>query len=95
MKIYIDSEYKCHIENDGTMTAIETNFFDGKCNDFIEGYRFIPYGQSWERSDGIVFRGQMISPWKKYTHLDSEQRKHEKDLLSKYTESLQVMGVEV
>ena len=26
MKIYIDSEFKCHSFNDGTMTAVETGF---------------------------------------------------------------------
>lgn len=30
MKIYIDSEYHCHVTDDGTMTAVETDFFDSK-----------------------------------------------------------------
>ena len=39
MKIYIDSEYCCHTINpDGVFQEIETDFFDGKCDDFIEGY---------------------------------------------------------
>ena len=31
-KIYIDNGFKCHVTDDGTMTAIETDFFDGKCD---------------------------------------------------------------
>ena len=27
--IYIDSDFKCHLVDDGTMTAVETDFFDG------------------------------------------------------------------
>ena len=37
--IYIDSEFKCHVSNDGNMSAVETNFFDGKCDAFVEGHR--------------------------------------------------------
>ena len=79
--IYIDSEFKCHITADGTMTAVETDFFDGKCDAFIEGYRFIPAGESWTRSDGEVFKGEMISPWKDYNELDSAQRAYERQLI--------------
>lgn len=92
--IYIDSDYKCHITNDGTMTAVETNFFDGKCDAFIEGYRFVPTGLSWTRSDGTVFHGEMISPWKDYAELDNAQREYEKQKLSNCLEALQELGVE-
>ena len=80
MIIYIDSEYRCHTVNDGTMTAVETDFFEGKCTTFIEGYRYIPAGASWERSDGKVFRGEMTTPWKPYTQLKSAQAQYERDL---------------
>ena len=71
--IYIDSDYRCHTQNDGTMRSIETDFFDGKCREFIEGYRFIPTGESWTREDGAVFTGQMIAPWKDYAQLAAIQ----------------------
>ncbi|MBQ3587965.1 MAG: hypothetical protein II977_05315 [Oscillospiraceae bacterium] len=61
-KIYLDEEYRCHITDDGTMTAVETEVFDGKCNAYIEGFRFVPRGESWKRSDGRVFAGEMIAP---------------------------------
>ena len=44
--IYIDNDYKCHTSNDGTMREVQTDFFDGKCQIFIEGYRFIPSGET-------------------------------------------------
>ena len=65
MKIYIDLEYRCHATNpDGTFREVETTFFDGKCAAFIECYRYVPEGESWTRSDGVVFHGEMIAPIK-------------------------------
>lgn len=82
--IYIDSEFKCYISNDGNMVAIETDFFDGFCDDYIEGYRFVPSGESWTREDGEVFHGEMIAPWKDYRELDDAQREYERKLLKEY-----------
>ena len=79
-KIYIDSDFRCHITNDGTMTAVETDFFDGKCDAYIEGYRFVPDGETWTRSDGVVFHGEMIAPWKPYEVLAAYQAQHEATL---------------
>lgn len=80
MTVYIDSEFKCHVTDDGTMTAVETSFFDGKCDAFIEGYRYIPAGKEWTRSDGVAFSGEMIAPWKPYNELAVAQSQYEKDL---------------
>lgn len=93
--IYVDSEFKCHVSNDesNSLTPIETDYFDDKCDAFIEGYRFIPNGEQWVREDGIIFQGEMISPWKNYSQLDSAQRDYEKQLLDEYAESLKIMGV--
>lgn len=82
MKIYIDYEFKCHVTNDGTMTAAESAFFDGKCDAFIEGHRFIPEGETWTRSDGDVFPGKMIVPWKDSAELEEAQREYERQLLA-------------
>lgn len=67
--IYIDSDFKCHTINNGAMTAVETDFFDNKCDAFIEGYRFVPVDKSWTDSNGTVFYGEMITPWKDYSDL--------------------------
>lgn len=78
--IYIDSDFRCHIDNDGTMREIQTDFFRGKCQAFIEGYRFVPEGESWTREDGVVFTGEMVAPWKLYEKLDAVQREYEQEL---------------
>lgn len=87
--IYIDSEFKCHISDDGTRIPVETNFFNGKCDAFIEGYRFLPSGESWIRSDGVVFHGEMITPWKDYIELNAAQRQYEKQLLTKAAQKIE------
>ena len=83
MKIYIDPEFKCHTTNpDSSFQEIETDFFIDKCNAFIEGYRFVPNGESWIREDGTVFDGEMISPWKDYTQLEIAQQQYERTMLA-------------
>ena len=79
MTIYIDSDFKCHTSDDGTMTAVEADFFDGKCAAYIEGYRFVPAGSVWTRTDGVVFHGEMVAPWKDWRQLDEAQRGYEKE----------------
>lgn len=93
--IYIDSDFKCHTTDDGTLTAVETQAFDGKCAAFVEGYRFVPTGEKWTRSDGVVFHGEMLAPWKDYGELDAAQREYEKQLLAEYAAALQTVGVEL
>lgn len=73
MKIYIDNNYKCHVTDDGTRRAFDVPFFDGKCPEFIEGYRYVPSGETWTRADGEVFAGEMIAPWKDYAQLAAIQ----------------------
>ena len=69
MTIYIDSDYKCHTSPSNDLTAVETNAFDGKCRQFIEGYRFVPAGETWTREDGVEFTGEMVAPWRDYSIL--------------------------
>ena len=75
--IYIDADYICHVSDTGDLTAVETDFFDGKCDAFVEGYRLVPEGSAWTRSDGKVFRGLMIAPWKDYRILQAYQEQYE------------------
>lgn len=88
MKIYLDDDFKCHVSGDGTMTPVETDAFDGKCQAYIEGYRYIPSGESWTRDDGTVFTGEMIAPWKDWKELDAAQREYERQQLSAYEAAL-------
>ena len=80
MIVYIDKEFKCHTENANGLTLAETDFFDGKCKEYVEGYRYIPEGYSWKREDGVVFHGEMAAPWKPFYSLDAVQRQYEREL---------------
>lgn len=93
--IYLDSDYKCHLADDGTRTTVETDFFDCICDAMVEGYRFVPAGHSWTREDGEVFYGEMIAPWKPWHELDAAQRVYERGLLAEYAEALKTLGVTV
>lgn len=85
MKIYIDTDFKCHPSNhDGSYTPVETDFFDGKCDAYIEGYRYIPDGETWTHPDGVVFHGEMIAPRMDWRALDTIQREYERDQLVAY-----------
>lgn len=93
--IYIDAEYKCHVANDGKMVAVETDAFDGKCEEYIDGYRFVPAGDSWTRPDGVVFAGEMIAPWKPFEELAAAQAAYERQELSDYRDALKIVGVSI
>ena len=79
MKIYIDSDFKCHVAQAEGLTEVETEFFDGLCQEYIEGYRYVPEGSTWTRGDGVEFHGEMIAPWKPWRNLDDAQRRYEKE----------------
>lgn len=91
MTIYIDSDYKCHTTTADGLTAVDTNYFDGKCPAYIEGYRFVPSGQTWTRPDGVVFQGEMVCPWKPWRELDNAQRAYEQEQM----ESLSAQNAEL
>lgn len=103
MTIYIDTDFKCHTSDpDGTLTAVETDFFDGKCAAYVEGYRFVPYGATWTRPDGVTFTGGMIAPWKDWLELDEAQRDYEREQyaamaaeLADAQAALEILGVNV
>lgn len=78
MTVYIDTDYKCHTAPGTGLTAAETTAFDGKCTTYIEGYRFVPNGSTWVRSDGVIFQGEMVAPWKPWDELDAAQREYER-----------------
>lgn len=52
MTIYIDSDYKCYTADAEGRRAVETDFFDGKCDEWIERFRFVPAGETWVCEDG-------------------------------------------
>lgn len=90
MKIYVNpNDFKCCASRpDETYMEIETDFFDGKCQTFIEGYRYVLSGATWTREDGVTFTGEMIAPWKDWLELDSAQREYEREQLVAYEQTL-------
>ena len=77
MNIYIDQEYRCHLSGGEDRREVETGFFDGKCEAYVEGYRFLPEGECWERAEGRSFRGEMVAPWKPWRELNAAQTQYE------------------
>lgn len=90
--IHLDKEFHCYTEaGPTTVQSVETDFFDGKCAAYIEGHRFVPYGQSYTAEDGTVYVGGMISPWKPDAELSAAQDQYERDqaeLSSAYQEGV-------
>ena len=82
MVVYLDAYYRCYVTHGQNRVAVETDFFDGKCQAYIEGYRFVPDGETWVREDGVMFRGEMITPWKPWEELDDAQREYERQRVS-------------
>lgn len=81
MTIYIDSDYKCYTANADGRRAIETDAFDGKCEEWIESFRFVPAGETWARDDGEVFTN-MVSPWKDLSEAYAAQAAYLEQMLA-------------
>ena len=79
MTIYIDKGYLCHAEPGEGLEAAQTDFFDGKAPGYIEGYRFIPTGNSWTGDDGTVYLGEAAFPVTDWEALDKIQRVYERE----------------
>lgn len=82
--IYLDNNYMCHLENDGTMQEVQTDIFDSMCEKAIECYRFIPEGQVWNKTKTITLRGPFIQA---VTESSLIQQQYEIDD-DKYTQEL-------
>lgn len=91
MTVYIDNDCKCHVSDDGTMKAVEVSFPENASAEFIEGYRYIPEGESWFRSDGVEFTGEMLAPHQDYVELQMLQLRHEQEMRADMEAALAVL----
>ena len=66
--IYVDPLNHCHRIDDGTMTAVETDFFIGKCDTWVEGF-------CYDTSKGYA----QIYPWQPLNELEAAQAQYERD----------------
>lgn len=74
--IYVDSLNHCHRIDDGTMTVVETAFFIGMCDTYVEGFCY-----------EIRENSTVIYPWQPYAELDNAQREYERQLLKELQEN--------
>lgn len=72
--IYLDSDYVCHLMDDGSRRLIQTEALDSIDDWHIPYYRYIPEGESWTRWDGEVFTGPMLAPARKIDDKDVAQQ---------------------
>lgn len=88
MEVYLDTEYKVHAEAGTDYMTIADAFFDNKCPNLVESYRYVPAEATWTRDDGAEFTGEMITPWRDIHQYDDEQLAYEYNLLSQYEKAL-------
>lgn len=95
MKLYLDSDFRCHFTDDGTMRPFETDMLDGKCKEYIEGYRIVPDGETWTAEDGTVYKGFMFCPAVEIGTLEYAQRQYDADMAAAadMIEALNILGV--
>ena len=95
MKIYIDSDCRCHSSPAEGLREFDVPFFEGKCPAFIDGYRYVPEGETWQRTDGEVFTGEMIAPAVDSRILEASQAQYEFMLpeIQVREDALAVLGV--
>lgn len=94
MMIYIDNEFKCHVSPGEGLLPAETDLLDGMCTEYIEGFRYIPTGESWTREDGEVFHGEMLAPWKPWGELGVAQLDYQREQQKALTANLLALDQE-
>ena len=92
MLIWINDEYKCSVNPREGFREVETNIFDGKCREFIEGCRYVPPGDEWEREDGLTFVGPMQSPWMPSAVIERAQAAYVESLNAEQRETMDKAG---
>lgn len=78
--IYVDNLTHCHRTDDGTMTAVQTGFFYGKCDTWVEGY-------CYDTSKGY----EQIYPWQPMSVLEAAQRTYERQRLADAENALAIL----
>lgn len=91
MTIWIDKDYKCHAAPGEGLREFDVPFFNNKCEEFVEGYRYVPEGEEWTREDGMTFAGEMITPWVDYRDLLVYQAAYLEEQLADADGALEVL----
>lgn len=95
MTIYLDSDFRCHLQDDGTRMAVETEAFEGKCEAFVSAYHYIPSGYSWQHQSGIIYNGLAIIADADYSVLAriQEQYEYDQEQSVDMQNALEILGV--
>ena len=95
MKVYLDSNYVCHLTNDGTMREIESEYLDGLAPTVIEKTRFIPENETWVRPDGVSVFGLVKETIESIDGIENTQEQYRADLeqMSDMQNALEILGV--
>ena len=58
--IFLDSDFMCHLTDDGTRTEVQTDALDHLCDRAIELMRYVPEGRVWFNPRGFAVHGEFI-----------------------------------
>ncbi len=92
--LYLDSEFMCHTQNDGTRMEVHTDEFDSLCDEAIELMRYVPEGLTWTRPDDRVIYGEFIQATDS-SQIDAYQRQYMEDQvqMADMQNALEILGV--
>lgn len=92
--IYLDSNFMCHLTDDGTMISVQTEALDHLCNNAIELMRFVPEGLTWTRPDNRVIYGEFIQATDS-SQIDAYQRQwmEDQERMTDMQTALEILGV--
>lgn len=88
MIVFLDTDFKVYTTLADDRIDIEDTFFDNKCANLVESYRYIPIGKTWVDKGGREFAGPMIAPWRDIRQYDGEQQQYLLDKLAQYESAL-------
>ena len=88
-KVFIDDVYACFTENADGRREVESDFFDGKCKELIECFKFVPLGESYTDEYGLTHADGVAWNVKDVDGLvGSAQRTYELHLIAEYEQAL-------
>ena len=67
--IYVDAENHCHVTGGDGLKAVETDYFDGKCDEYVQGYYY-------DVEKGILY------PFVSFDQLENAQLEYERARLA-------------
>lgn len=76
--IYVDAENHCHVTGGDGLKAVETDYFDGKCDEYVQGYYY-------DVENGILY------PFVPFEQLENAQREYERERLADAEEALAIL----